>query len=79
MTTPIVYIEPGCIYCQACTTTAPEVFILQDDPAMIKGDVRIDGITSQNIHERSPLIAEVDWDLIQEAAAGCPIEIIKIV
>jgi ferredoxin len=78
MTTPIVYIEPGCIHCQACVISAPEVFLLPDDQAVIKGMVRVDGITSPNADERSALVPDLDWDAIREAVAGCPIEIIKI-
>ncbi len=78
MTTPIVYIEPGCIYCQACVTTAPEVFLFPDDKAVINGLVRVDGITSPNADERAALVPDLDWDAIREAAAGCPVDIIKI-
>ncbi len=79
MSTPTIYIETGCICCQACVTTAPDVFIIPDDTAEIKGAVRSDGITSRNYVERAPLVPDVDWDIIDEAIAGCPIEIIKIV
>jgi ferredoxin len=79
MHTAIVYIEPGCIACHACTANAPDIFLIPEDHAVIKGDVRVDHITSNNAEERAALISTVDWDLIEEAAEGCPIEIIKIV
>jgi ferredoxin len=78
MTTPTVYIEPGCICCQACVTTMPDVFLFPDDQAVISGLVRVDGITSPNADERAALVPNLDWDAIREAAAGCPVDIIKI-
>ncbi len=78
MTTPIVYIESGCICCQACVTTTPEVFLFPDDKAVINGLARVDGITSPNADERAALVPDLDWDAIREAAAGCPVDIIKI-
>ena len=75
-----VYIEEGCICCQACVFTAPDFFSFPDDRALVTAEVRVDGITSSNINERSPIKPEYeDWDLIKEAAAGCPVDIIKIV
>jgi ferredoxin len=78
MTTPIVYIEPGCICCQGCVTIEPDVFLFPDDQAVINGRVRIDGITSPNADEKAALVPDLDWDAIREAAAGCPVDIIKI-
>jgi ferredoxin len=73
-----VWIDEGCIYCQHCTSVAPDVFSIPDDTAVVIGDVRCDGLTSRNANERSPLNAvglEYE-DAIHEAAEGCPMEII---
>jgi ferredoxin len=78
MSTPTVYIEPGCICCQACVTTTPDVFLLPDDRAVISGLVRVDGITSPNADERASLVPNLDWEMIREAAAGCPVDVIRI-
>lgn len=75
-----VWIAPGCICCQACVGHAPEVFAFPDDTAVVLGEVRCDGVTSQNADERSRLNAvglEYE-DPIREAAAGCPVEIIHL-
>lgn len=75
-----VWIDEGCICCQACVHTAPEVFSFPDDAAVMLGEVRCDGQTSSNRTERSPLNAvglEYE-DVIREAAAGCPVEIIHL-
>ena len=81
MTTPSrIWIAEGCISCHACVGTAPEVFAIPDDTAVVLAEVRCDGITSRNADERSPLNAvglEYE-DLIREAAVGGPIEIIHL-
>jgi ferredoxin len=55
------------------------VFTLADGQAEIRADVRIDGMTSPNAHERAVLNAVgLEYqESIREAAAGCPIEIIR--
>jgi ferredoxin len=73
-----VWVEAGCICCQACVTTLPEVFCFPDDRAEIRGEVRCDGRTSPNEDERSVLNAAgfaLAKDIV-EAAAGCPVEVI---
>ena len=75
-----VWIDDGCISCHACVGTAPDVFAIPDaDGAVILAEVRVDGISSRNVQERSLLNAVgLEYhDLIVEAAAGCPIEIIR--
>ena len=75
-----VWIDQGCICCQACVGYAPEVFAFPDDTAVVLGEARCDGVTSRNADERSRLNAvglEYE-DLIREAAAGCPVEIIHL-
>jgi ferredoxin len=75
-----VWIDQGCICCQACVGYAPDVFAFQDDNAVVLGEVRCDGVTSHNARERSRLnaVGLEHEDLIREAAAGCPIEIIHL-
>lgn len=75
-----VWVEETCISCNCCETAAPEVFHLDDGIAMILGSAREDGITSSNA-ERSPLNVAglAEREAIREAAAGCPVEAIRLV
>ncbi len=76
-----VWIEEGCIGCGACPLTAPAVFALDEvTDAVVLGTARQDGLTGVNRDERSPLRAEVaalESPPIQEAAEGCPVEVIR--
>ena len=74
-----VWIESGCICCHACENTLSAVFTLAEGQAEIRADFRIDGMTSTNAHERASLNAVgLEYqESIREAAAGCPIEIIR--
>lgn len=75
-----VWIDETCIYCDACAGMVPEVFALAGDRAQILAEVRVDGLTSPNDRERSPLNAvglEYQQE-IREAAAGCPVDAIRI-
>ncbi len=74
-----VWIDETCIGCNACVGTVPEVFALPEDRAVIRGAVRVDGITSFNEDEKSDLNAvglEYSFGII-EAAEGCPVESIR--
>lgn len=74
-----IWIDEGCICCQACTSILPEVFMFVDAQAMVVGAVREDGVTDRNDPGRSPftLVARAAYgDRFEEAVAGCPIEII---
>lgn len=73
-----VWIDEGCICCQACVHAVPEVFAFPDDAAVVLGDARCDGQTSSNRTERSLLNAVgLEYEeAIKEAAEGCPVEII---
>jgi ferredoxin len=78
-----VWIEDGCICCQACVQVEARVFAFPDDVdrAIILGDVRLDGASDNNELARSVLNA-VGTDLsdqIEEAAAGCPVEVIRFI
>jgi len=75
-----VWIDEGCIVCNACETTCPEVFRVTEETCMILPDVREDGLETENRDEQSPLKAEVGEELadqIEEAAEGCPVEVIR--
>lgn len=74
-----VWVEDGCICCQACVGTLPEVFSFPDERAAIVAEVRVDAVTSYNDQERARLNAVgLEYqDEIREAAAGCPVDVIK--
>jgi ferredoxin len=75
-----VWIEEGCIICNACEAECPEVFAVTDTTSTIKGEVRQDGKQSENRSEKSPLKVEFQVSLeagIQAAAGGCPVEVIQ--
>ena len=76
-----VWIDEGCIVCNACDAECPDVFLVTDSTCMIKADVREDGLESENRDEKSPLKADLAATLeasIRAAASGCPVEVIKI-
>ena len=76
-----VYIEDGCITCDACEEAAPNVFEVTDDTCFIKPDVRIDGGYDRN-EDKSGLKAEVISafsDDILDAADACPVDVIILV
>lgn len=75
-----VWIEEGCIVCNACETTCPEVFSVTEETCKIRGEVRVDGQTTENLAEKTALSGAIGTELadqIQEAAEGCPVEVIK--
>ncbi len=75
-----VWIEEGCIVCNACETACPEVFSVTEESCFIRAEVRADGTLDTNLTARSALTgglgAELE-DQIIEAAEGCPVEVIK--
>ena len=74
-----VWIEEGCITCDACQEACPEVFSVQDDSCFIIADVRSDGKFDQN-ESQSPIKMEFGTELhgdIIDAAEGCPVDVIK--
>ena len=80
MAVTAVWIEEGCIVCNACETTCPEVFKVTEESCVILGEVREDGNTDENEASKSVLSGENGEDLadqIEEAAEGCPVEVIK--
>ena len=56
-----VWIEEGCIVCGVCEATAPDVFEMSEDSAVVKKGVNF------NEYEES----------IVDAADQCPVEVIK--
>ena len=73
-----VWIEEGCITCDACQETCPEVFHVTDDSCFIIADVRSDGKFDQN-EGKSLLKAEMGSSLFEDivdAAEGCPVDVI---
>ena len=77
MTAPIVWIESSCI----CIPICPEVFVLGEVSCDMRGDARLDGVQDANADARAPLhgaLAEAIADQLAEAAAGCPVEAIRI-
>jgi ferredoxin len=75
-----VWIEEGCIVCNACEAECPDVFLVTDTTCVIKAGVRVDGQETENRDEKGELLAELQTSLeagIEAAAAGCPVEVIK--
>jgi ferredoxin len=75
-----VWIEEGCIVCNACDAECPDVFLVTDTTCVIKADVREDGLETENRDEMAALKPEFQESLeasIEAAAAGCPVEVIK--
>ena len=75
-----VWIEEGCIVCNACETACPEVFVVTDDSCHIRGEVRSDGSEDENEESEEALLVDEPEELadqIEEAAEGCPVEVIK--
>src|SRR5689334_1437075 len=60
-----VWIAPGCIVCDACETTCPEVFHVTEDTCIIRPE-------AMNAEFTKPIT-----DTIIEAAEECPVEVIK--
>jgi len=76
-----VWIEEGCITCDACEETLPEVFEVTEDTCFIKAESRVDGghDCNEGKAELKPeIIAEFHDDLL-DAADGCPVDVIIIV
>ena len=68
-----VYIEEGCITCDACEETLPEVFHVTDDTCYIKADVRLDGGYDRNEGKAGLKLETISQfeDDIFDAADGC--------
>jgi flavodoxin/ferredoxin len=76
-----VYIEDGCITCDACEEILPEVFHVTDDTCFINAEVRLDGGYDRNEGKaglKPETLASFEDDLL-DAADGCPVDVIIIV
>jgi cytochrome b6-f complex iron-sulfur subunit len=60
-----VWIEPGCIVCDACETTAPTVFEVTDDSCLIRPEAL------------NPSFTKPLTQAIIDAAQECPVDVIK--
>ena len=75
-----VWIDEGCIACRACEYECPDVFQVIGATSTIRGAARPDGLQDEN-RGRCELDAEVvarSGERIANAAAGCPVEVIRI-
>lgn len=76
-----VYIEDGCITCDACEEILPEVFHVTDDTCFIHAEVRLDGGYDRNEGKaglKPETLASFEDDLL-DAADGCPVDVIIII
>lgn len=74
-----VWIEEGCIVCNACEAECPEVFHVTEDSCHIRAEARVDGKASENRAEKAALKPELQTSLemkILAAAASCPTGVI---
>lgn len=74
-----VWIEDGCIVCNACEAECPDVFHVLAETCVIRGESRQDGVEDTN-HAKNPLKVEIGTSLeaaIKAAAEGCPVTVIK--
>ena len=75
-----VWIEDGCIVCNACEAECADVFHVTAETCVIRADSRQDGAEDENRAAKNPLKVEVGTSLeaaIKSAAAGCPVSVIK--
>ncbi|MDP7000588.1 MAG: ferredoxin, partial [Candidatus Poseidoniaceae archaeon] len=71
----MVWVEEGCITCDACEEVAPEVFNVQDDTSFIRAEARLDGGFDTNETTKSTLKGNIGTELfddIVDAAESCP-------
>jgi len=76
-----VWIEEGCITCDACEEILPEVFHVTDDTCFIKAEARVDGGYDRNEGKaglKAETISEFHDDIL-DAADGCPVDVIIVV
>lgn len=75
-----VWIEDGCIVCNACEAECADVFHVTAETCVIRGESRQDGAEDENRVSKNPLKVEVGTSLeasIKAAAEGCPVSVIK--
>ena len=76
-----VFIDEGCIVCDACEEAAPDIFEVTEDTCFIKPDVRLDGGYDRNVDKSGlkPDVVSSLSDEIFDAADACPVDVIIIV
>lgn len=78
MSEVVVWIDEGCITCNACEGEYPEIFEITDDTCFIIADARVDGSFDTNETSKSALKPGFDLDAIQGAAEECPVDVIIV-
>ncbi|MCS5526916.1 MAG: flavodoxin domain-containing protein, partial [Candidatus Poseidoniales archaeon] len=78
MSEVVVWIADGCIVCDACEEEYPEVFKVTDDTCYITAESRTDGGFDTNEGTKSVLKDGLDLEAIQDAAGGCPVDVIMV-
>lgn len=77
-----IWIDHGCIHCFWCQNLMPQVFLAHESGTQIAGDLRDDGVTSDNRGERSPLrtsmISAEELNFVPFIADGCPVHVIHL-
>tara|TARA_B100001750_G_scaffold95113_1_gene75009 strand:+ start:2134 stop:4074 length:1941 start_codon:yes stop_codon:yes gene_type:complete len=74
----VVWIDEGCITCDACEEELPEVFKVTDDTCFIVAGSRTDGGFDTNESNKSTLISGFDLEFLQEVAGDCPVDVIMV-
>ena len=76
-----VFIDDGCIVCDACEEAAPDIFEVTEDTCFIKPDVRLDGGYDRNVGKSGlkPDVVSSLSDDIFDAADACPVDVIIVV
>ena len=76
-----VFIDDGCIVCDACEEAAPDIFEVTEDTCFIKPDARLDGGYDRNVGKSGlkPDVVSSLSDDIFDAADACPVDVIIVV
>ena len=76
-----VFIDDGCIVCDACEEAAPDIFEVTEDTCFIKPDARLDGGYDRNVGKSGlkPNVVSSLSDDIFDAADACPVDVIIVV
>ena len=74
----VVWIDEGCITCNACEEEFPEIFKVTDDTCYIVAECRTDGAFDTNEPTTSSLKPGFDLDFLNEVAGECPVDVIMV-